>query len=230
VALLLVSVGAIGRFGLPDELARAGAGDLDVAHADSTPQAVDGVLERRGDRRLVIEADLAGLNLLLARLMRRNELHTAETAVVPRQPIRYLTTAGLPNERSGQVEIAVHGRPRLVGVIKDDSGGLCVDGATMTPWEPAGTWWLRAVVDDSRLADGNARSLSVRRRGPSELEATVRLGRLRRRTQPGRSLQLACDEAQIVTDGVPRERPRSKRTFWSEPELWRLALPEHTTQ
>jgi hypothetical protein len=57
------------------------------------------------------------------------------------------------------------------------------------------------------------------------LEATVRLGRLRRRTYRGRSLQLACDPALIVADGVARERPRGKRTFWSEPKLWRLALP-----
>jgi hypothetical protein len=113
-----------------------------------------------------------------------------------------------------------------VGVIKDDSGGVCVDAASLRPWPGADTtWWLRAVVDDQRLADGAARELRVRRLGPSELEATVRLGRLRRRTCRGRSLQLACDPALIVADGVARERPRRKRTFWSEPKLWRLALP-----
>jgi hypothetical protein len=81
------------------------------------------------------------------------------------------------------------------------------------------------VVDDQRLADGSARGLRLRRLGPAELEATVQLGRLRRRTCRGRSLQLACDPALIVADGVARERPRGKRTFWSEPKLWWLALP-----
>jgi hypothetical protein len=96
----------------------------------------------------------------------------------------------------------------------------------LSAWEqPAGDWWLRAVVDDQRLCDGPARSLAVRRLGPGELAATVRLGRWRSRTCRGRSVQLACDPAQIVADGVGRERARRKRTFWSEPELWRLALP-----
>jgi hypothetical protein len=230
VALLLVRVGTFGRFELPDELARAGASGLDLAIADPTPRAVDEVLDRRGDRRLLIDADLVGLNLVLTRLMRRDELATADTAVLPRGPVGYLTRMGLPKDRNRQVDLALHGRPRLVGVIKDDSGGLCVDGASMAPWDGAEAWWLRAVVDDDRLSDGNARSLRLRRLGPAELEATVRLGRFRSRTQRGRSLQLACDDSQIVSDGIPRERPRSKRTFWSEPKLWRLALPERATQ
>ena len=81
------------------------------------------------------------------------------------------------------------------------------------------------MVDDQRLGDGPARGLSVRRLAPDELEATVRLGRFRRRTCRGRSLQLACDPALIVADGAARQRPRGKRTFWSEPKLWLLALP-----
>jgi hypothetical protein len=111
-------------------------------------------------------------------------------------------------------------------VLKDDSGGLCADAATLTPWTPGDPWWVRAVVDDQPLCDGTVRSLVVRRMGPSELEARVGLGRFRHRIARGRSLQLACDPAQIVADGVGRERPRSRRTFWSEPALWRLALPE----
>jgi hypothetical protein len=85
-------------------------------------------------------------------------------------------------------------------------------------------WWLRAVVDDQLLRDGEAHAVSLRRLGPEELEATVRLGRWRTKTLHGRSLQLACDEASITQDGVGRERPRGKRTFWSEPKLWRLCL------
>jgi len=175
--------------------------------------------------RLVIDADLAGLNLVLHRLLRRGLLETMETAVLPREPVPYLSRLGLPADLAGQLRVARQAPARLVGVIKDDSGGVCVDAASLEPWPGAEQpWWLRAVVDDQRLADGTARELRVRRLGPSELEATVRLGRLRRRTYRGRSLQLACDPALIVADGVARERPRGKRTFWSEPELWRLAI------
>ena len=180
-----------------------------------------------GAVRLVIDADLAGLNLVLHRLLRRGLLETVDTAVLPREPVPYLSLLGLPADLAGQLRVAQHAPARLVGVVKDDSGGVCVDGASLRPW-PEGAdgspWWLRAVVDDQRLADGNARGLRLRRLGPAELEATVQLGRLRRRTCRGRSLQLACDPALIVADGVARERPRAKRTFWSEPKLWRLAI------
>jgi hypothetical protein len=142
------------------------------------------------------------------------------------EPVPYLSRLGLPADLTGQLRVARQAPARLVGVVKDDSGGVCVDAASLQPWPGAeAPWWLRAVVDDQRLADGTVRGLRLRRLGPAELEATVRLGRLRRRTCRGRSLQLACDPALIVADGVARDRPRGKRTFWSEPNLWRLALP-----
>ena len=168
---------------------------------------------------------------MLHRLLRRGLLETLETAVLPREPVPYLSRLGLPGDLAGQLRVARQAPARLVGVVKDDSGGVCVDTASLSPWpeESDGSpWWLRAVVDDQRLADGNARGLRLRRLGPAELEATVQLGRLRHRTCRGRSLQLACDPALIVADGVARERPRGKRTFWSEPKLWRLAIESGT--
>jgi hypothetical protein len=205
----------------------------DAAGVDAALTALEARAEGLGGDsvRLVVDADLAGLNLALHRLLRRGLLETLETAVLTRRPVPYLARLGLPADLAGQLRVAAYAPARLVGVIKDDSGGVCVDSATLEPWRdppdgsPNSRWWLRAVVDDQRLADGAARELRVRRLGPSELEATVRLGRLRRRTHRGRSLQLACDPALIVADGVPRERPRGKRTFWSEPKLWWLALP-----
>lgn len=218
--------------GLPTGTERHTA--TDAAEVDAVLQVLEDWPGRLGSDapRLVIDADLAGLNLVLHRLLRRGLLETLETAVLPREPVPYLSRLGLPADRAGQLRIAQQAPARLVGVIKDDSGGVCVDGASLAPWigeqheESGGSgWWLRAVVDDQRLADGTARRLRVRRLGPAELEATVQLGRLRRRTCRGRSLQLACDPALIVADGVARERPRSKRTFWSEPKLWQLAMP-----
>ncbi len=213
---------------LSDRHAAADADGVDAALA-ALEAGVDG--PGAAAVRLVLDTDLAGLNLALHRLLRRGLLETLETAVLLRRPVPYLTRLGLPTDLAGQLRVAAQAPARLVGVIKDDSGGVCVDSATLTAWSdppdgtPGARWWLRAVVDDQRLADGAARQLRVQRLGPAELEATVRLGRLRRRSFRGRSLQLACDPALIVADGVPRERPRGKRTFWSEPKLWWLALP-----
>lgn len=209
-------------------LREAGARSLDTAGAGADAASVDAVLDRRDGRRLVIEADRTALALVLARLMRRGELGEAETALLPTSAVGYLGVAGLPTDRRQQARCAVQAAARLVGVVKDDSGGVCVDGAVLTPWpEPAaGTsgWWVRAVVDDQRLCDGPVRSVEMRRLGPATLQATARTGRVRRQVCTGRSLQLACDPALVVSDGMPRERPRSRRTFWSEPTLWKLAL------
>ena len=145
--------------------------------AEDRTAAVDAALDVRDDRRLVIAGDLAGLQLVLARLMRRGELGTAETAVLPDAPIGYLDRIGLPRDTGARLHTAVHAPASLVGVIKDDSGGLCVDHAEVGPWQPGEPWWVRAVVDDERLVDGAARSVTVRRLGPSELEARVHRGR-----------------------------------------------------
>ncbi|WP_408662910.1 hypothetical protein [Jatrophihabitans sp.] len=213
---------------LSDRHTATDAADVDAALAALEVRAEGLVAD---SVRLVLDTDLAGLNLALHRLLRRGLLETLETAVLVRRPVPYLSRLGLPADMAGQLRVATLAPARLVGVVKDDSGGVCVDSASLAPWPdppdgtPGSRWWLRAVVDDQRLADGAARGLRVRRLGPSELEATVQLGRLRRRSYRGRSLQLACDPALIVADGLPRERPRGKRTFWSEPKLWWLALP-----
>lgn len=93
------------------------------------------------------------------------------------------------------------------------------------------TMWMRAYVDDQQLCDGDVRRLTVTRIARDTLRAEVetpawgRFGRGRRRTLEGRALQLACDEALIMSDGILRERPRSKRIWWGEPDFWKVALP-----
>ena len=203
-----------------------GVGGITQAWSAATPGEVDAALAGLDADRLVIEAaDVAGLNLALARLLRADLLARLETAVLLDRPVPYLSRLGVPADRAGQLALARTGAARLVGVLRDDSGGVCVSTATLTPWTADQPWWVRAVVDDQRLCDGAVRRLTVSRLGPAELAAEVRIGRLRTRRRRGRAVQLACDPAQIVADGIGRERPRSRRTFWSEPKLWRLAVP-----
>lgn len=202
------------------------AAGIPAAFSVRTAAEVDAALDGLDASRLVIDAaDVAGLNLVLARLQRAGRLAELETAVLLGRPDPYLAGLGLPNDRAAQLALVRAGTARLVGVVRDDSGGVCVSAAELTPWNPDQPWWVRAVVDDQRLCDGEVRRLGMRRLGPAELVAEVRIGRLRIRRRRGRALQLACDPAQIVADGIGRERPRSRRTFWSEPKLWRLTLP-----
>jgi hypothetical protein len=218
VPLVLLSIGR-----MP---AAADLAGIAMAHTAATAAEVDAALAQLDGSRLIIDtAELAGLNLVLARLLRAGRLAEVETAVLLDRPVRYLAGLGLPADRAGQLALAHTGSSRLVGIVRDDSGDVCVSDARLTAWQPAEPWWARAVVDDLPLCDGLVRSVTMRRIGPSELIAEARIGRFRVRRQRGRALQLACDPAQIVADGVGRERPRRKRTFWSEPALWRLALP-----
>lgn len=223
MALVLLRVAPVAALtaGVADALAPV------AVHLAHDRGGIDAALaELETGQRLVIDVEDAGtLNLVLSRLLRKGLLGELDTALLLPEPAGYLAALGLPANLAGQLAVARSARSRLVGVLRDDSGGLCADAAMLTPWASDNPWWVRAVVDDQPLCDGAVRSLGVRRIGPSELEARVGLGRFRHRSARGRSLQLACDPAQIVADGVGRERPRGKRTFWSEPALWRLALP-----
>ncbi|MCW2522372.1 MAG: hypothetical protein JWO63_707 [Frankiales bacterium] len=225
VDCMLLRIEGQGGDRLAPALRAAGAESVQDVQCAPTAAELDRALAMLGARRLVVAASVGGLQLALGRLMRRGELDSVETALLSPAPPSYLRTLGLPAGEPAQVQLAVSGAARLVGVLKDDSGGLCLDTAELRPWPGAQSkWWLRAVVDDQPLCDGPAEALTVRRLGPAELEASVRFGRWRRRTVRGRSLQLACDEALISQDGLDRPRPRTKRTLWSEPKLWNLCL------
>jgi hypothetical protein len=201
----------------------------------STPDTVRPPLD---PRRLVIAGDTGGLLRVLRRLRRPRVAASIETAWLAGpaglrgevQIPSYLRVWGYPTSLEDQIALALSPEVRQLGLVADDSGDVMIGEATMTRWNArpgrAEALWIRAYVDDEQLCDGAVRSLVVSRAGPDELVATVRTkSGLRSRTVRGRALQLACDDALIVSDGIARDQPRSKRTWWCEPEGWLLALP-----
>ena len=212
-ARALTSAGAVVR-----TVALTGTGDR---------AALDAALDASGDARLVLAAPLGDLAAVLRRLWRRGELGQRETALLPlAPPPPFLARCGLPASVDAAVGLAVTGPTRTVGLLADDSSGLVIDGADLRPW--AGRrLWVRAFVDDTRVCDAAVTGLRVDRPRAGVLAVTAvgRFGRTVARVE-GRAAQLACDEARLNSDGVERERPRRKRTWWNEPDLWRLALPE----
>jgi hypothetical protein len=227
-------------------LTRAGAREitssvLQLSGDEATDRlALDGALDLMDGRRIVLALDMATLVPLLHRMMRRGDLLTTETALLSPLPTS-LVAQGMPSALRDAARLAVEGTARAVGVLKDDSGGVLVDRAELTPWpDPAldgskaanrRTMWLRAYVDDTQVCDGDAQRLTVTRVRSDLLRVQAHrpggrfLGRARPTTVEGRALQLACDDARIVSDGIARERPRDKRTWWCEPDLWKVALP-----
>jgi hypothetical protein len=208
-------------------LATLGPAPVPVSCSDPLDRAaLDRVLDRAADGRLVLCAQVGDLAAVLRRLWRRGELAERETAWLPIGPVpRYLLACGVATSLPDAAAIAVRGTVRTVGVLADDSGGVVVGSAGLRPWRGR-RLWVRAFVDDERVCDGEVSALRVERGAQGELRATAvgRFGRTVARIS-GRAAQLACDEAALTSDGVPRQRPRRKRIWWAEPDLWRLALP-----
>ena len=141
-------------------LREAGARSLDTAGAGADAASVDAVLDRRDGRRLVIEADLAGLNLVLrpADAPRRcwARLETARAADRGRAvPGR---AGGCPPTAGQLARCAVQAAARLVGVVKDDSGGRVRRRGRSSPRGPTGGRDVRVVG-----ARGGGRPAAVRR-------------------------------------------------------------------
>ena len=217
---------------LRDALIAAGGGVESGAVADGERGPLDEVLDRLDGRRLVIAASAGGLAVVLRRLLRRGELGYVETAVLPAEPVPFLTRFGVTADRASAARTAVTGSCRTVGVLKDDSGHLVVDHAEVGPWRGS-QLWMRAYVEDARLCDGPVVALRVERGAAGGLRATVtcrsRLGLHRRVSIEGRAMQLACDEAAMTSDGLGRDQPRRKRIWWDEPDQWRLAVTADPT-
>ncbi|MEP6853324.1 MAG: hypothetical protein ABJA87_11800 [bacterium] len=223
--VLLLGLGAVDLGRASAALAAAG-GRVEAQSLPARPERVElnAVLERRDERRLVITADTASLAVVLRRLLRRGELATAETAVLPTVDVPFLAGHGVPTDLARAAVVALAAPCRTVGVLKDDSGDVVVDSAGLRP-ETGRRAWVRAYVDDERLADGPVSWLRVQRPAGGGLRATVAAGRFARpRTVEGRALQLACDPCRLSSDGRDREQPRRRRTWWDEPDQWRLAV------
>jgi hypothetical protein len=212
-------------------LVSSGGGAASVVSTTACPDpadraGLDRALDRAGDGRLVISAEAGELAAVLRRLWRRGELVERDTAWVPVGPVpRYLASYGLPASLADAADVAVNGSSRTVGLLADDSGGLIVCSAELGPWRGR-RLWVRAFVDDEKVCDGEVSALRVDRPSAGVLRVSVvgRFGRTTKRVN-GRAAQLACAEARLSSDGVVRERPRRKRTWWNEPDLWRLVLP-----
>ena len=226
VSLLVVGAQAARReaqFGLA--LTTAGAVVQPVRLPVTADRAdLDRALDETGSGRLVVAAEVGDLAAVLRRMWRRGELAERETAFLPTAEVPPSLRAWIPGGLDAAAAVAVNAAVRTVGLLADDSSGLVIDSAELRPW--AGRrLWVRAFVDDTEVCDGPIAALHVDRPSSDVLRVTV-AGRLRRVVArvEGRAAQLACDDAMMTSDGVERERPRRKRTWWNEPDLWRLAV------
>ena len=123
------------------------------------------------------------------------------------------------------------GEPRELSLVRDDHGGVLLHhGRVEAAGEPrralARRFGAQAHHDSTKIADGQITRIEVRPRWDvaDELSVgvvTVPLRPLRRST--GRAVQIACDPARVVRDGVPLDRDVVRWTWYADDRVrWRL--------
>ena len=191
--------------------------DLPVHRPDSLAE-IDSVIGHYG-RLVVIGAD-ADLASVLSRLLRADRLDI-EVAYVPRRRTTATRVYRLPAGRRA-ARRARGGSARRVTLIRDETGSVIVGRAR---WLPADNPQLirgEAVVDDTRLFDGDVSGVLIEPTlAMPGLRASVQTG-LWRRWIYGRAVQLGSTGVTVVRDGVAAPRSARRSTFYRNVEGWLL--------
>jgi YegS/Rv2252/BmrU family lipid kinase len=122
-------------------------GDVEVA-ATSDQGELDGVLLRRGGRRVIVAGGDGSLHAIVAALHRRNELADAVVGLLPLGTGNdFARGAGIPLDPEEAAELIVHAEPRPVDLIVDCTGEIVVNnvhvGVGAQASRKAGTWKRR---------------------------------------------------------------------------------------
>lgn len=208
-------------------ISSAGQARLHAMPAAPSRSDLDPLLDALNGATLVVAADDTGLNAVVTRLLRRGLSADVPVAVLPTAGSVAARRLGLPTEPEAAAAVALTGIPTLRGLVRDDHGGVLLAGATLTAWR--GTrFGARAHLDETEIANGMVRGLAVRPDAGC-LRASVAAGPLRRLVMrsrsSGRAVTVSCEQARLVADGVPHPRPQTRRTWWYQPDLWRVVLP-----
>jgi hypothetical protein len=189
---------------------------------------LDPVLATHDPHRLIVSGSDADLAAVLVRLLRTDRLHI-EVAYLPPRRTPASTVWGLPTGPAAAAgALAAPAGP--VPLVRDDGGGVLV-----------GRGELRSVhgecyCDEHLVLRGEAPWLVV---APGPTGIAVRAGRHRRlpdgRTAPvpprapagrgtatGRAVQVGCQPATVVLDGVPHPRPVRRWAWYRHTADWLL--------
>ena len=103
------------------------AADVEVCETGN-PGELDGVLHRRGGRRVVVAGGDGSLHAVVAALHRRNELADTVVGLVPLGTGNdFARGAGIPLDVAAAAELVLHGRVRPVDLLVDCAGQIVVN-------------------------------------------------------------------------------------------------------
>ncbi|KQS63883.1 hypothetical protein [Modestobacter sp. Leaf380] len=187
-------------------------------HVASVVDAVTGP-----DAVVAVRGPVQALAAVLARLWKTDRLPDVPVAW---EPVDDADCRGLARD----LQLGT-GTTRELSLVRDDHGGVLLHhGRIEAAGEPrralARRFGAQAHHDDARVADGSITRIEVRPRWDavdslSVAVLTVPLRRPGRTT--GRALQVACDPARVVRDGVPLERDVVRWTWYADDRVrWRL--------
>jgi hypothetical protein len=196
--------------------ARPGRTDLDPVLAEYQP------------RRVVVAGTDADLAAVLLRLLRTERLDI-EIAYLPARRSPATAAWGLPTGAAAAA-LAVSGTASAVPLVRDDTGGVLVGRGEIRDVRG------ECYCDETLVLRGHARRLVV---APGPQGVAVRAGWGGRapdgRTRPvparaprgagsalGRAVQIGCEPAIVVADGVPHPRPVPRRTWYRHTSDWLL--------
>jgi len=183
---------------------------------------VASVVDTTPDGLLVVQGPVPALAAVLARLWRSDRLGAVAVGWEP--------VDGDADCRGLARDLGLGtGAPRELSLVRDDHGGVLLHHGRI---EAAGGGGLRrrfgaqAHHDDARVADGGITRIEARPvwDTPDLLSVAVVTTPLRRpgRTT-GRALQVACDPARVVRDGVALDREVQRWTWYADDRVrWRL--------
>jgi hypothetical protein len=198
--------------------------ELDLRRLDPTEAPRQGeVAAAEGADSIAVRGPVPALAAVLALLLKAGR---SATVPVSWEPGGDKASAGL----AGDLGIGT-GSLRELTLVRDDHGGVLlhhgrVEAAGCGRRSLSRRLGLQAHHDDIKVADGEITRIDVRPdwQAVDTIGVTVMPLPLRptQRTS-GRALQIACDPARIVRDGVPFPRPVSRWTWYADERVrWRL--------
>lgn len=202
-----------------DDLPRRQRGPLNCLPIRSVdgPAEIDAAIADYG--RLVVIGTDADLATVLSRLLRADRLDI-EVAYVPRRRTTATRVYRLPAGRRA-ARRARRGSARRTTLIRDETGSVIVGRARWLPADSQQRLHGEAVVDDTRLFDGDVTGVSIEPT-PAMPGLRASLDGIWRRWIAGRTAQLGSTGVTVVRDGVPALRSARRSTFYRNVEGWLL--------
>lgn len=200
-----------------------GASPDTVSPVPSPPQREDlgDVLASLDGRRLVVCGTDADLAAVLLRLLRSDALASVPVGYAPTPASSAVARlCGLPATPAAAAQLALHGEPRPMPLVRDDAGGLLVGLGVVAPVRGV------AYCDDDPVLRGRAARLEVQPDPQHGLVVRVlRRGLVGYRVcqaSAGRAVQLGCAPTGVWRDGVA-SRTTDRWTWYRHTEDWLLA-------